>query len=194
MGQLMGSSGLEKVLVDELKDIYNAEQQILQALPKMIKAAESDDLQTAFAEHRKQTEGHVVRLEKVFDLLGQSARTKKCSGMEGLLEEGAELMKEEETGPVLDACLIAAAQKVEHYEIAAYGTVRRYAELLGLDKVADLMEKTLNEEKETDERLSELAEEINVEAEDEGAEEGDDLSNGPAKRNARPTKRVSAVR
>src|ERR1700728_392885 len=161
----MPNEGLKELYIDELKDIYNAENQLVKALPKMAKAATSDDLRTGFEEHLEQTKGHVQRLEKIFAELGEKATGKKCKGMEGLIEEGKEMIEEEELeDEVLDAGLISAAQRVEHYEIAAYGCVRTYANLLGETDAADLLNQTLEEEKETDKKLTTLAEKINVEA------------------------------
>jgi ferritin-like metal-binding protein YciE len=164
---------LDDLLVHELQDIYNAEGQILRALPKMIKAASHPELQSAFEEHLEQTEGQVERLDQVFKLLGVPAKGKKCEGMAGLLEEGKKTMEEDALPSVMDAALIAAAQKVEHYEIASYGCVCTYAEMLGYDQVHDLLGQTLDEEEATDEKLSALAENvINVDAEEgEDAEE-----------------------
>lgn len=161
----MELASLQQLFVDELKDLYSAENQILKALPKMAKAADSRQLQQAFREHLKQTEGHVKRLRRIFDGLGKPPTGKKCKGMEGLLTEGAELMKEDAEPAVMDAGLISAAQRVEHYEIAAYGTVRTYAQLMGEREAAGLLQETLDEEKQTDVKLSELADNINVEAE-----------------------------
>lgn len=158
---------LDDLLVQELQDIYHAEGQILQALPKMIKAASHPDLQAAFEEHLEQTRGQVERLEQAFKLLGTPAKAKKCDGMAGLIEEGNKMMEEDAVPAVMDAALIGAAQKVEHYEIASYGTVCTYAEMLGYDQVHDLLGQNLDEEETTDERLTALAESvINVEAEE----------------------------
>jgi ferritin-like metal-binding protein YciE len=160
-------SSLDDLLVHELQDIYNAEGQILKALPKMIKAASHPDLKAAFEEHRNQTEGQVHRLEQAFRLLGVPARGKKCDGMAGLLEEGRKVMEEEAAAPVRDAALIASAQKVEHYEIASYGCVCTYAEMLGYDQVHELLGQNLDEEETTDQKLTALAEDvINQAAED----------------------------
>ena len=164
-------SSLDDPLVHELQDIYHAEGQILKALPKMTKAASNRDLKTAFEEHRVQTEGQVKRLEEVFKLLGLPAKGKKCEGMAGLIEEGKKVMEEDAEPSVLDAALIAAAQKVEHYEIASYGCVCTYAEMLGLDQVHELLGQNLDEEESTDQRLTALAESvINIQAEEEGTE------------------------
>jgi len=161
----MQMNSLEDLFVTELKDLYSAEKQLLKALPKMAKAANSKSLQNGFNKHLRQTEGHVSRLEKVFDELGASPRGKKCQAMEGLIEEGQEIIDEDADPNVKDAGLIAAAQKVEHYEIAGYGTVRTYANLLNHKRAASLLQQTLDEEGETDKTLSQLAEHINVSAE-----------------------------
>lgn len=165
-GPHMKLESLRELFVEELKDLYSAENQIIKALPKMIKASSSEDLKTGFAKHLEQTKEHVSRLEKIFAELEESPKGKKCHGMEGLLEEGKELMEEDAEPEVLDAGLIAAAQHVEHYEIAGYGCVRTYAELLGKKGMAQLLQKTLDEEKQTDEKLTVLAEGINLEAEE----------------------------
>lgn len=163
MGKL---SSLDDLLVHELQDIYNAEAQILKALPKFVKAANDPELKSAFEEHRLQTEGQVARLDQVFKLLGVPAKGRKCDGMAGLLEEGKKTMEQEAEPAVLDAALISAAQKVEHYEIAAYGCVCTYAEMLGYDQVHELLGQNLDEEETTDQRLTALAESvINPEAE-----------------------------
>jgi ferritin-like metal-binding protein YciE len=163
-------SNLEDLFLHELKDTLDAEKQILKALPKMMKAAESEDLKAAFEEHRDVTETHVERLETIFESLGKAARGKHCPAMEGLITEAEEMIKEEEKSPVLDAALIGAAQKVEHYEIAAYGTLATYAKLLEMEEAVDLLGQTLEEEKETDEKLNQIASEINLVAEEEPAE------------------------
>lgn len=155
---------LKELLVDESKDLYSAEKQITKALPKMAKKADSSELRSAFQKHLAQTEEHVRRLETIFEQLGVSPRGKKCKGMEGVLEEGKEIMEEDADPDVKDAGMIAAAQHVEHYEIAGYGCVRTYANLLGMTKAAQLLEKTLQEEKDTDQKLTQIAEAINVEA------------------------------
>ena len=155
---------LEALYIDELKDLWSAEKQILKALPRMIRAAGDKDLKRAFTQHERQTRQHVTRLERIFKQLDASPRGKKCVGMEGLLEEGAELIKEKPDQDVLDAGRISAAQHVEHYEMAGYGTVRTWARLLGRDDQADLLQQTLDEEGETDKLLTSLAEAVNVEA------------------------------
>ena len=156
---------LDDLFHDTLKDIYYAERQILKALPKMARGAQSDHLRQAFEKHRDQTETHVERLRQVFDIIGKSPRGKTCPAIDGIIEEGEEVMAAFKGSPALDAGLIAAAQAVEHYEIARYGTLRQWARQLGLDDAAALLEKTLTEESETDELLTEIAEaEANPEA------------------------------
>jgi ferritin-like metal-binding protein YciE len=154
----MSLDSLEKLFLEELKDIYNAEKQITRALPRMAKAAESPELQQAFTKHLKETEGQIQRLERVFKELGQAPRGKKCKGMEGLIEEGKEKLEEEGEPEVVDAALIASAQKVEHYEIASYGCLRTYAELLGFSAAAQLLQQNLQEEEATDKKLTQLGE------------------------------------
>jgi ferritin-like metal-binding protein YciE len=158
----MSIENLEDLFVHGLRDTLNAERQLLEALPKLAKASSSETLQAAFEEHTAVTEQHVDRLETIFKSLDKAARGKHCPGMEGLVTEGAELIKEEEPGVQLDAALIGAAQKTEHYEIAAYGTLATYARLLGMDEAVELLEATLAEEKETDEKLTEIASELNL--------------------------------
>ncbi len=156
---------LKELYVDHLRDLYSAENQITKALPKMAKKANSEKLKQAFEEHLRQTENQISRLEQIFGSLEKSPRGKKCMGMEGLLDEGKEVMSEKMEADVMDAALIAAAQKVEHYEIAAYGTVRAYAELLGEQQAVGLLRQTLDEESATDEKLTGIAEStINVQA------------------------------
>ena len=156
---------LQDLFVHELKDIYSAEKQLLRALPKMAKAASSENLKAGFEEHLEQTRGQVERLEEIFSSLEVGTRGPKCEAMEGLIEEGASLMEEDAEPAVMDAGLIAAAQKVEHYEIASYGTLVTFARRLGHEEAANLLEQTLEEEKATDVKLTELAEtEINAEA------------------------------
>ena len=156
---------LEDLYTDLLKDLYSAEKQLVKALPKMAKNAQSLDLERAFQEHLRQTEGHVERIERIFSELGGSPRGKKCVGMEGLIEEGNELLQEDVEPNVLDAGLIAAAQKVEHYEIAGYGTARAWAERLGYNDAARTLQQTLEEESAANEKLNKIAEShINMEA------------------------------
>jgi ferritin-like metal-binding protein YciE len=154
----MSLDSLEKLFLEELKDIYNAEKQILRALPRMAKAAETPELERAFTNHLRETEGQVQRLERIFKDLGQPARGKACKGMEGLIEEGKEILEKEGEPAVIDAALIASAQRVEHYEIAAYGCLRTYAQLLGYSQAEKLLEQTLQEEEATDKKLTELGE------------------------------------
>lgn len=156
---------LDDLFLHGLKDIYNAEKQLVKALPKMAKAASSEMLRAGFEEHLQQTEGHVERLETIFKSLGVPARGVKCAAMEGLVEEGGEMIDEDAEPSVKDAGLIMAAQKVEHYEIATYGTLVTFAELLDQSAARELLEQTLQEERDTDEKLTELAEtEINIQA------------------------------
>jgi ferritin-like metal-binding protein YciE len=168
----MALESLHDLYVEELRDLYNAENQLLKALPRMAKAAGDPTLRAAFEEHLDVTRGQVDRLDRIFKKLGERATGKKCAAMEGLIEEGKEMMAEDAPPAVLDAALISAAQKVEHYEIASYGCVRTYARLLGYDDAARLLQETLDEEGDADNKLTELAESvINVEAEEEGDEE-----------------------
>ena len=156
---------LEELLVEELKDIYSAENQIIKALPKMAKAASAPELKRAFERHLEETRRQVERLDQIGEALEVKLTGKKCKGMEGLIEEGKEIMQEDLDENAIDAGLIGAAQKVEHYEIAAYGTARTHAEILGYNKVARLLQQTLNEEANTDKKLTQLAESIiNLEA------------------------------
>ncbi|MES2522506.1 MAG: ferritin-like domain-containing protein [Gemmatimonadota bacterium] len=148
---------LQALYLEGLRDLYSAENQIMKALPKMQKAASSPEVQEAFATHLAQTEQQIQRLERIFADLGEKPTGKHCKGMEGLIAEGADLMKEDADPDVMDAGLIASAQHVEHYEMAGYGTVRTYAELLGFDDHMDLLQQTLNEEEETDQILTEIA-------------------------------------
>ena len=160
-----------ELLVDELRDLYDAETQLTKALPKMAKAASSDELRSAFEEHLEQTQEHVNRLERAFELLDVPAKRKSCKAMAGLLAEGEEHIAEKAPPAIKDAGLIGAAQKVEHYEIASYGTARTFARVLELEDVADLLQETLDEEGETDKRLTQIAESLNDEAAGEGAGE-----------------------
>ena len=166
----MAAENLHDLFVDELRDIYDAEKQLTKALPKMARACDSDDLRAAFEEHLEITRMQVNRLEEVFKSLGIAARGKPCEGMKGLIEEGQEKMEELEQGATLDAALIASAQKVEHYEIATYGTLATFAEIMGHQDAKDLLGQTLDEEKEADEKLTQVAGQINFEAETEEGE------------------------
>lgn len=161
----MKIENLEQLLIHDVRDLLSAERQITKALPKMAKAASSADLQQAFDHHLEQTKHHVERLEQVFEHLGKSPRAKECMGIKGLLEEGEEMMKGELPSDVMDAALIAAAQKVEHYEMASYGAARTYAQMLGHNEAARLLQQTLDEEGEANKKLTALAEgHINAEA------------------------------
>jgi ferritin-like metal-binding protein YciE len=174
----MDKNSLKGLYIDELKDLYSAESQLTKALPKMAKAATSDELRQGFQEHLEQTKGHVERLQQIFEKLGEKATGKKCLAMEGLIKEGSETMEDDYEDAVMDAALISAAQRVEHYEMAGYGSVIAYAELLGEDQAVSLLTETLNEEKETDEKLTELSKSINAEAQGTDAEsdaEGEEL-------------------
>ena len=168
----MELESLRQLYVDELKDLYSAEGQILKALPRMTKAASSPELRKAFTEHERVTRRQVERLERIFKDLDESPRGKKCHGMEGLLEEGKELIAEKPEPEVLDAGLIAKAQHVEHYEIAGYGTVRAWAQQLGYEQHVTLLQETLDEEGEADKLLTQLAESsINIEADNESSDD-----------------------
>ena len=160
----MSVESIEDLFLDELKDLYSAEKQITKALPKMVKAASTSELSEAFRSHLEETKGHVERLENIFEMLGKRGTGKTCEGMKGVLEEGAEVIQEVEKGPIRDAGLISGAQRVEHYEMAGYGTVRSLAQLLGKDDIAELLQTTLSEEKAADEKLSEISWSVNVEA------------------------------
>lgn len=156
---------MDDLFVDQLRDLYNAENQIIKALPKMAKAAASTELQDAFKEHLEQTKEQVHRLERIFEQLDVSPKGKKCKGMEGLIREGGETLKEDSEPHVLDAALIAGAQRVEHYEIASYGCARTFAQILGKEEAANLLQQTLEEESQTNEKLTQLAEStVNAEA------------------------------
>ncbi|HEX5491135.1 MAG TPA: ferritin-like domain-containing protein [Candidatus Udaeobacter sp.] len=156
----MSLDTLEKLYISELRDLYSAENQLLKALPKMAKGASSPELKDAFEKHLEQTKGHVERLEELFEQRDESPKGKPCKAMKGLIEEGSEILKEEGEDSVLDAGMIVAAQKVEHYEIASYGSVRTFANLLGKDDEAELLQATLDEERETNEILNQLAETV----------------------------------
>lgn len=176
----MAGNNLRDALVDEIRDLYNAEKQLTKALPKLAKASTSDELREAFESHLEETEEHVTRLEQVFELLDEKPRGKHCAGIAGIIEEGSEKMGEDAEDAVMDACLIAAGQRAEHYEISAYGTVIAWAEALGMNDVAEVLSETLAEEKAADEKLSALAESgINEaatagEAEEESEEDSED--------------------
>lgn len=155
---------IEKLLVEELKDLYSAEHQITKALPKLVAAASSADLRSAFEHHLKETEGQIQRLDEAFGILGITPKSKTCDGMKGILDEGSGMLHETEEGEVRDAALISAAQRVEHYEMAAYGSVRAYAEQLKKPEVARLLQETLDEEKAADKKLTEISHKVNRQA------------------------------
>jgi ferritin-like metal-binding protein YciE len=170
----MATQSMRELLIEQMRDLYDAEKQLVKALPKMAKNSSNEQLREAFENHLEQTRGHVQRLEQAFELMEQKAKSKSCEAMKGLVEEGKETMEEDLSDPLKDSAIICAAQKVEHYEIAGYGTVKAWAQSLGLNDVADLFETTLNEEKEADERLNQVASEVLSEAESmrsEGEEE-----------------------
>jgi len=171
VGGNMRNEGLQQLYIDELKDLYSAETQLVKALPKMAKAATSPDLKQGFEDHLEQTRGHVERLEEIFDSLDQNPKGKKCAGMEGLVKEGSEMLEQSFTGALMDAGIISAAQRVEHYEIAAYGTVCEFARILGHSDQESLLQQTLQEEKETDEKLTEIAKQTNQQANEQEPEE-----------------------
>ncbi len=164
---------LHDAYIEQLKDIYSAEQQLIKALPKMAKAASSEELAKGFEEHLEQTKGHAERLEEIFKALDEKPTGKKCKAMAGLVEEGSETISEDASPAVKDALLIAAAQRVEHYEIAAYGTVKAFADILGEEDAVRLLDETLQEEVETDEKLTEVAKTVNEEANEGEEEEGE---------------------
>src|SRR5580765_3696030 len=182
----MKENRLKHLYVEELKDLFSAENQLLKALPKMAKASTSEDLRAGFEEHLEQTKEHVARLERIFKALDESPGGKKCKGMEGLIKEGAEIIAEDPDPEELDAGLISAAQRVEHYEMAGYGCVCAYAKLLGEDRALAFLNQTLEEEKETDKKLTQLSGRINLEAADteESAEDRSDSKKMAAKARA----------
>lgn len=162
------TANLEELLIEELKDLYSAETQLTKALPKMAEAATDENLKAGFEKHLEQTREHLARLDRAMELLEASPKGKTCKAMKGLIAEGEEKIKEDASDAVRDAALIGAAQKVEHYEIAGYGTVRTYAELLGEEELVELLQETLDEEAETDRQLTQLASSLNLKAETEG--------------------------
>jgi ferritin-like metal-binding protein YciE len=179
-------TSLHDLFIDHLKDIHNAEKQVMQALPKMAKAAKSDQVRQAFEQHLEMTKGQVDRLERVFEMMGTSPGRKKCLGMQGLIQETEEFMGEDVDPSVMDAGLIANAQKVEHYEISAYGTVRSYAQMMGHNEAAKLLQQTLDEESRTDEMLTRLAEtSANVKAEEKNPDDMGRSRSGSTSRSSR---------
>ena len=191
----MGIETAEDLFIEELQDIYSAEKQAVRAYPRLVKNVESDELKQALQTHLEETKEQVSRLERIFELLEAKPGRKTCDGMKGLLEEAAQHAQEIEPGPVLDAALIGALQRVEHYEIAAYGTVATLAEAMGQKEVQSLLGETLDEEKETDVKLTEVSQGVNsqalanVEEQDEAEEDGSDApdAKGTAKRSAQPS-------
>ncbi len=170
----MAENTLRELFIDELRDLYDAENRLLKAIPKMAKASRSHELRSGFEHHLAQTKGHVDRLKQILTSLDEKPTAKKCPGIIGIIQEGEELMGEDFEGSVMDAAIISAAQRVEHYEIAAYGCVHSWAQELGEEEAAALLDKTLTEEKETDATLTELAEQINASAKSAGKGEEDE--------------------
>lgn len=158
------TNGLRDVYIEQLRDLYDAEHRLIKALPKMAKAADSAELRSGIESHLQQTKGHAERLEQIFESMGEQAKAKKCKGIEGIVSEASEVLHESLEGPVMDAAIIASAQRAEHYEIAAYGSARSFAQELGETKAASLLQQTLNEEKETDAKLTKMSEMINPQA------------------------------
>jgi ferritin-like metal-binding protein YciE len=179
----MKPNSLQELYVEQLRDLYDAEQQIIKALPEMIESATAEDLKQGLTEHLEVTKVQVTRLENIFKDLGQKAKGEKCQGMKGVIEEGSDLIDEIEDPDVRDAAIIASAQRVEHYEMAGYGTARTFATLLEDDEASQLLQQTLDEEREADQKLTELAEEINVNA-SEGKSAAGEKSGRPKKQSA----------
>ena len=192
----------EELFVDELKDIYSAEKQAVKAFPRLTKAVQSEELRQAMQDHLEQTKGQIERLDRIFEILDKRSSGKTCDGMKGLVEEAQSQLEEIDKGPVLDCAIIGALQRIEHYEIAAYGTVATLAEAMGQDEVKELLGETLEEEKETDERLTQVAQSVNSEAlsegegeeEEEGAGENGSSSNGSDRRSNSRVNSSSASR
>jgi ferritin-like metal-binding protein YciE len=194
-GRKIHMESIRELLIEEMADLYDAEKQLVKALPKMAKAASNDQLREAFESHLEQTRGHVERLEQAFQLLEHKAKGKPCAAMKGLIEEGKETIEEDLSDGLLDSAIICAAQKVEHYEIAGYGTLSAWARSLGLDEVAGLLEETLAEEKEADEKLTQVGGDVLTDV--EAAEEQDEAeapkkaATAKAKSNGRARRRAS---
>ena len=181
----METQALKELFIDELRDLYNAESQLIKALPKMAKAANSEELRSGFEEHLEQTKGHVQRIEQIFQTLGEKPTGKKCKAMEGLIAEGSEAIEGGFDGEVMDAALIGAARRVEHYEMAAYSTVVKFGELLGEDEAVNLLEQTLEEETETDEKLMGMVDDFTLQdsaSPEESDEEGADATTNNQKK------------
>jgi ferritin-like metal-binding protein YciE len=187
----MAGNNLREALVDEIRDLYNAEKQLTKALPKLAKASTNDELREAFESHLEETEGHVTRLERVFELLDEKVRGKHCAGMAGIIEEGSETLQEDMEDAVMDACIIKSAQSAEHYEIGSYGTAIAWAEALDLGEVAEILNETLAEEKAADEKLTALAESGINEAATAG-ESGDEESEDDDEESAAPSERAES--
>lgn len=187
----MKVESLRDLYLEQLQDLYNAEQQLIKALPKMAKAASSDELRTAIEDHLEETKGHAERIETICEKMGKKASGKKCKAMEGLIKEGSETLGEDMTDELKDAAIIADAQRVEHYEIAGYGCVRAYATKLGDEEAADLLAQTLEEEKAADTKLNDIAEEINFEVSGEGEESEEAEEKRPTTRSGRGSRRVA---
>jgi ferritin-like metal-binding protein YciE len=190
----MKENTLRELFVDELRDLYDAENRLVKALPKLAKAATMDELREGFETHLEQTKEHVERIKQIMTSLDEKPTGKKCPGMMGILQEGDEMMEEDFEGSVMDAALIASAQRAEHYEIAAYGCVYSWAKELGEEEAAQLLEKTLNEEKETDAKLTELAEQVNSSAnsQEEEEESGEESEEGEESKAEAPVRRGKA--
>jgi ferritin-like metal-binding protein YciE len=181
----MNQKALKDLYVDELRDLYDSEKQLIKALPKMVKAAYSAELRSGFEQHWEQTKGHASRLEQILQGLGEPVKGKKCKGMQGIVAEGGEAISEGFEGPLMDAALISAAQRVEHYEIAGYGTVHAFALVLGEEEAASLLEQTLQEEKETDETLTQLSADINPRAAEGGNSDVEAVDEAPKRKAAK---------
>ena len=190
----MPENSLQELYVEQLRDLYSAENQLVKALPKMAKAAQSEALRRGFEQHLAQTKGHVDRLEQIFSAMDESPKGRKCAGMEGLVEEGEEVIREQSGSDALDSGLIASAQRVEHYEIAGYGTVRTFAELLGDDEAVNLLQQTLDEEKETDEKLTELAKQVNAQAMNSGGKSEVDEEGAESMRRGKRSGKAKSAR
>jgi ferritin-like metal-binding protein YciE len=188
----MNENTLRELFVDELRDLYDAENRLVKALPKLAKAANLEDLRSGFETHLEQTKEHVERLKQIMESLDEKPTGKKCPGMIGILQEAEELIGEEFEGSVMDAALISAAQRAEHYEIAAYGCVHAWAKELGEDEAAELLEKTLTEEKETDAKLTEISEHVNPSANSEAEEESEEKEGEETEERATPARRGKA--
>ncbi|MFZ0734223.1 MAG: ferritin-like domain-containing protein [Candidatus Sulfotelmatobacter sp.] len=188
----MQKDSLRRLYVDELRDLYNAETQLVKALPKMAKASSNAELRQAFEEHLRQTSEQVSRLEQIFQSLDEKPTGKKCLGMEGLVKEAAETMREEYGSAVMDAAVIGAAQRVEHYEIAGYGTVKAFADLLGEQEHVSLIEQTLGEEKSADQKLTQLSDGINARAEESEVSQEEEEAAGQSKTSGKHSSRRAA--